>query len=83
MSHKYSRVSYLAMKNYYQCLQIGHMINQLLIYSTEFQKELKSHGKLTVKHLWLRLIGLMIWKKVDEKKLRYIDEEKVQIRFVT
>ena len=29
LKHKYSRVSLQASKNYYQCLQIAHMINQL------------------------------------------------------
>ena len=58
MQHKYARKSYLAMKNYYQCLQIAHMINQLLILGTWFQKQLI--GKITIKHLWRCLNGELI-----------------------
>jgi hypothetical protein len=81
LQHKYSRVNYRAMKNYYQCLQIGHMINQLLILSTDFQEQLK--GKMTVIHLWKRLIGVLTWLKIDKEQLACIDKEKRQIRFVT
>ncbi len=35
LKHKYSRVSWLAAKNYYQCLQIGHLINQLVELSSK------------------------------------------------
>ena len=31
LKHKVSRVSLIAAKNYYQCIQIAHLINQLLI----------------------------------------------------
>ena len=37
MSHPYARKSYLAMKNYYQGLQIAHIINELLVLSQAFQ----------------------------------------------
>lgn len=83
LKHKYSRVSYPAMKNYYQCLQIGHFINQLLIYSTAFQEDLKAEGKMTVVHMWVRLIGIMTWNDIDTAKLACIKHEKVQIRFAT
>lgn len=78
LKHKYSRVSYRAMKNYYQCLQIAHMINQLLIYSTEFQNLLK--GKITIRHLWFLLIGKMVWDDID---LPDMEDKKIQIRFAT
>ena len=46
LQHKYSRSSYLAMKNYYQTIQIAHLINQLVELSTKC-KELMS-GKITI-----------------------------------
>jgi len=38
MEHKYSRVSYQASKNYYQLMQMAHLINQLVILSAHFQE---------------------------------------------
>src|SRR5665811_1971093 len=31
LEHKFSRVSFIAMQNYYQLLQIAHIINQLAV----------------------------------------------------
>ncbi len=53
MEHKYSRVSYLALKNYYQLLQIGHMINQFVEKSKDFVEMLESFSGKTVESLWL------------------------------
>jgi hypothetical protein len=79
LKHKYSRVSYLAAKNYYQCLQMGHIINQLLILSNNFQEHMT--GKTTVKHLWILLIGFLIYCYVDAGELSTQSERKIQIRF--
>jgi RNA polymerase sigma factor (sigma-70 family) len=46
--HKYSRVSFPAFKNYYQCLQIAHPINQLIEKSMQLAGLLKADGKLTL-----------------------------------
>jgi len=80
MQHKFARKSYLALKNYYQCLQIAHMINQLLILSSQFQAHLK--GKITIKHLWLCLNGELIWGDIDTMALVNLSKQKIQIRFV-
>ena len=79
MQHKYARKSYLALKNYYQCLQISHMISQLLILSSQFQARLK--GKLTVKHLWICLNGELIWCEIDAIALANLAAQRIQIRF--
>ena len=79
LKHKYSRVSYLAAKNYYQCLQMGHIINQLLILSNNFQEHMT--GKTTIKHLWILLIGFLIYCHVDAGELSTQSERKIQIRF--
>jgi hypothetical protein len=81
MSHKYSRVSYLAMKNYYQCLQIAHLFTQLMILNSRFQKLLI--GKTTIKHLWVLMIGFLLYIRIKTKKLREQKTQKIQIRFVT
>jgi len=81
MSHKYSRVNYLAMKNYYQCLQIAHLFTQLMILNSRFQARL--HGKTTRKHLWLLMIASLLLEKLCSKKLKQYTEQKIQIRFLT
>lgn len=50
LQHKYSETSDLATKNYYTCLQISHMINQLFELST-MVKEATS-GRETIRNLW-------------------------------
>jgi len=46
LSHKYSRTSFCATQNYYQCLQIAHIINQLAHKSKQVQKMITSHDSL-------------------------------------
>ena len=81
LKHKYSRRSYRAMKNYYQCLQMAHLINQLLILSRSFQSLLKS--KMTIKHLWIKMRAIVMVGKIATKKLEAMLREKRQIRLVT
>ncbi len=79
LQHKYSRASYQASKNYYQCLQIAHMINQLVILSTKCSELLS--GKITVCHLWKNLIGFMVNNNLSRKILNSISKKRIQIRF--
>lgn len=81
LEHQCSHVNWLASKNYYQCLQMAHMINQLLIFSTEFQQHLT--GKMTIKHLWKRIIGVLTYAEIDACALMEQIAVKGQIRFVT
>ncbi|MFO7657058.1 MAG: hypothetical protein R6W78_08325 [Bacteroidales bacterium] len=55
LEHKYSRVSYPAMQNYYQILQVAHMINQLAAQTHLFIELLAEHSKQTVVDLWKKL----------------------------
>ena len=41
LGHKFSETSFNALQNYYQCLQIAHLINQLVIHSTTVNELLK------------------------------------------
>ncbi len=59
LDHKYSRVSYGAMQNYYRLLQISHMINQFTEKSKDFVELLNEHSKQTIKALWKDLITCM------------------------
>jgi len=46
LGHKYSRKSFTSYKNYYKCMQIAHLINQLVEHSTNIWKCLKPLLKL-------------------------------------
>jgi coenzyme F420-reducing hydrogenase delta subunit len=84
LEHKYSRVSYQASKNYYQLMQIAHLINQLMINSTRFQKvyfSTKNHP--TLKNLWQNFIAAMKWTELDIEHLQAITVQKIQFRFIT
>ena len=84
LQHKYSRVSYQATKNYYQLIQIAHLINQLMINSTRFQKvyfSTKNHP--TLKSLWQNLIAVMKWAELDTDHIQVIATQKIQFRFAT
>jgi len=57
LEHKYSRISYTALQNYYQCLQIAHMIEQL----TLIGEKLKGlFGKITIIKMSERLRNLLV-----------------------
>jgi hypothetical protein len=79
LQHKYSRVSWLAAKNYYQCLQIGHMVNQLLELSLAFKKLLT--GKTTIQHLWKCMIGFLTYALINSDELSIFCQVKTQVRF--
>ena len=47
------------MRNYYQLLQIAHMINQLVERSNEVVNILKEHSKQTIVDLWKKMIAYL------------------------
>jgi hypothetical protein len=63
LGHKYSRKSFIGYQNYYQCMQIAHIINQLVEKSAEIVAILEKN-KLTLKHLWKHLLSRLISGKV-------------------
>jgi hypothetical protein len=80
LEHDYSRVSFLAIKNYYQCLQIAHMINQLVILSKAIQEFFYEDSKLTIKHLWKLLHGMFTHIELQEDELYELVKKRYQIR---
>ena len=66
LQHKFSRKSLKAIKNYYQALQIAHLINQLVELSATIQQLVK--GKVTIKHLWKVLIAFMYFGEITEEQ---------------
>lgn len=79
LKHKYSRCSWQAGKNYYQCLQIGHLMNQLVELSEQAKRLLT--GKKTLKHLWKQLIGLLTYDSVSNADIDVLEQMRTQMRF--
>jgi hypothetical protein len=77
LEHKYSRCSFQATKNYYQCLQIAHIINQLVEHSSLFAilKQRK-----TLQFLWVCLIGFLIYDFISLQELNQINGKRIQLR---
>lgn len=75
LQHKYSRNNLTAIQNYYQCMQIGHLINQVVELSKRF-KQLK--GKFTLKHIWKVMVAFMYFGEIDNRLLAF---KKTQFRY--
>jgi len=75
LQHKYSRKNLNAIQNYYQCMQIGHLINQLVELSSRF-KQLKC--KFTLQHIWKVMIAFMFFGEIDQQLLTF---KKTQFRY--
>jgi hypothetical protein len=79
LQHKYARVDWQAAKNYYQCLQIGHLINQLMVLSTTFAPLLQ--GKTTLRHLWCTMIAFLLYARLRRSTLDALARRRFQVRF--
>lgn len=80
LEHKFSRVSFQAMKNYYQCLQIAHIINQLTEASQTIKTLLNKTLKCTVKYLWKRLLSFLLENQIVEYEMAALVSKPFQIR---
>lgn len=78
LAHKYARVSWQAAKNYYQCLQIGHLINQLTILSITFQVHLQ--GKRTCRHLWICRVAFLLEGHLSQSPFDTLAQHRFQRR---
>jgi hypothetical protein len=84
MEHQYARKSYTALKNYFQFMQMAHIIHQLMTLSTRFHEAfLKAKNHPTLKNLWLDLVAVMQWLELDEQELERINSTRRQFRFAT
>ena len=80
LQHKYARVSWQAAKNYYQCLQIGHLINQLMVLSTTFQSYLQ--GQITCRHLWECRMAFLREGHLSQPTLDALLQRRIPIRLI-
>jgi len=84
MEHQYARKSYCALKNYFQFMQMAHLIHQLMTLTTRFREDFmmaKNHP--TLKNLWLDLIFAMKGFELNEQELAHINSTRRQFRFAT
>jgi hypothetical protein len=80
IEHKYSRVSFQALKNYYQCLQIAHLMNQLVEKSVAMAALI---AEFSILYIWYKILNaFMLWIEVDENELATINQKKWQIRLI-
>lgn len=83
LGHQFSRTSSTGYKNYYQCLQIAHIINQLMEHSQVITELLNGDKKLTVKHLWKLLGALLIMQEIEMHEAASKSPKRCQIRLRT
>jgi hypothetical protein len=82
MEHQYARKSYPALKNYFQFMQMAHIIHQLMTLNTRFQEcFMKAKNHPTLKNLWRDLVAVMQWVELDEQELKNIENTRRQFRF--
>ncbi len=78
MTHKYSRVSDLAYKNYYQSLQIAHIIVSMVELCSTI-KEIRKN--MTLKFLWECLIGFLKYCQIPRNALDSVLSKRTHFRF--
>lgn len=79
IEHKYCRKSYRGLKNFYQCCQIAHIINQLV----ELNKDLKAFGagKTSIRFMWEMMRGIMVFAYIKASDILRINGHKYQIQY--
>ncbi|NQU63424.1 MAG: hypothetical protein HQ517_03950 [SAR324 cluster bacterium] len=78
MTHKYSRVSDFAYKNYYQSLQIAHIIVSMVELCSTI-KEIRK--KTTLKFLWECLVGFLKYCQISQKALNSVLNKRTHFKF--
>ena len=81
LKHKFSRTSFNATQNYYQALQIAHLINQIVILNSKF-KELVHSSKTTISFLWEQLRGYLSFVTINKTKIRSYIMKRVKFSFI-
>ena len=81
LSHKFSRTSHTASCNYYQCLQIAHMINQLAVLQRAFKKRFYKDDKESLMSLEEFAMAIMLVRIVSTKKINKLVESVGQMRY--
>ena len=79
IEHKYSRASFQALKNYYQCLQIAHLVSQLVEKGTDIAALLKDG--MGIAYMWQKIVvGFLSWIELTQTEIKEIKAHRWQIR---
>ena len=80
LGHKFSRVSFRALKNYYQSMMLAHTINQFVEKSTDITTLLSEHSKCTIVYLWKRLMSYFTENEINREEYEHFIRKRYQIR---
>ena len=81
VEHKFSRNNFNATKNYYQLLQIAHIINQLTYKLKEIKNYIKEYG-FTIQSLTDKIFSMLCETKlVDIELITTLLDKKQQLRY--
>jgi len=80
LQHKYAEKDFNAMQNYYQLLQVAHLINQLVEKLQNIVTELKQAGR-TIKSIWEDAVASMLKETLHFQKVHTHDSDNVQLRY--
>lgn len=81
LCHKFARKSHETLSNYYQCLQIAHIINQLNELSLEYKKMLSKNANESQKSLLEFVIGALTHTDFDSTQIMLILYKNCQFRY--
>ncbi len=81
LGHKFARKSHETLCNYYQCLQIAHIINQLNELSLEYKKMLAKNANESQKSLLEFVIGALTHADFDSTEIKFILKKNWQFRY--
>jgi len=79
LGHQFSRGSMLAMKNYYQLMQIAHLFNQLFELSSLLADVRRTKESLA--HIWQCLVGELRHEALDFAILAALLARRIRIRY--
>jgi len=80
LEHKFSRKEPGAKKNYYELLQIAHIINQL-VQKLQHIKDQLQECKVTLTALWEDIMACMRNQTIDNQELEQVLDEYKQLRY--
>lgn len=81
LSHKYSRTSHVASCNYYQCLQIAHMIDQMAMLSKNIKEMYFKDDKESLKSLKEFGLAILLVHEFSVRKVIQLLESVGQLRY--
>lgn len=82
LGHKFSRVSFAALKNWYQSMMIAHMINQFVEKSSEIDNIMQNNRKCTICYLWKKLWAFFSEIEVTDEDCDQFVRKRCQLRLV-